>query len=411
MTLEKAGGTGDIWGFLGGGGATANCNSSACLLPSVGTLTRANSLYNFDPNGTSYPNGQWCTAVNGGGTCYAGDAAHLMPVGQTLYAMWSCAAGYYYTSNACAAVGAGYYSPNYDLNRTQCQPGNYCVGTTAAYETPCPVPYTDSAAGATAIGQCRRACPLAPGAASMVAGGWEYQNGTNTCEIETCLPEYDLEDNKCVTQGCAPGEWLDNGVCTTCAENHYCEDSVEIACPHDYPRADIGNDSIDGCYTTCDPIQGATFQIGRKYYNPSRSTCAATQCGPEYNLVSGLCVLVKCPVGRWAVSSICEAVGIDYYSPVDDMNRYACAANKKSGGDGSWAAASTDCVDYKTLKVNDGTTTKSVMVRATALPMTTPALNIKDASGHYYGNLSSTPPASGQSLRIGAYHVFDAVVQ
>ncbi|MCL1892506.1 MAG: hypothetical protein FWF97_04460 [Alphaproteobacteria bacterium] len=433
-TLNKNGGTGTLLGVVGGGGVTLNCDNQMCDLPALTPLTRANSVFNYSSDGTNYPNGRWCTQADGGGTCYTGGQSHSFTGISTitLYAMWSCAGGYYNnTATTCGAVGSGYFSPNYANNRTQCQAGYYCSGTTAAVQQPCPGAFPDSAAGSTSSMMCRRPCPELPGVDTMVPGGFEYQGLPSTCEAASCIANWTLEDGVCIPPdaSCPPGYYFDS-YCKDCPPGSYCvgEEEPAVPCPQEFPSSEVRNPSIDECFSPCVPsnYNAVLMMTGREYYDDNLSTCCALVCMNGYSLDNCRCGVSQCPagqflndqvcdtcgVGRWyngTPGSGCTPVGSEYYSPVNDARKYECPSNTLSGGDGTYAASISDCTVFKTLKVDDGNDLVQVIMRTAKI--TTPSLHVYDGSKLYYGNLSLSAPASGQALKINngttVYYVQD----
>jgi hypothetical protein len=137
---------------------------SACTLPSAAVLTGrtgANSttysIYGSDGtsrNSSSAGYGRWCTGYNGTGTCYKGNVADgTFTASTTLYADFSCPAGYYKTaasSTECTAVGNGYWSPSYSTaNNT------YRWGCPSGYANTHTYYYTNSAGTtASAVNAC-----------------------------------------------------------------------------------------------------------------------------------------------------------------------------------------------------------------------------------------------------------------
>jgi len=433
-TLNKAGGTGTILGVGGGGNATMNCNNFSCGLPALTGMTRGNSVYNYDSGGTSYPVGRWCTAVDGGGTCYTAGQTHVFTNinSITLYAMWSCAGGYYAVGNTCVAVGSGYFSPNYATTRTQCQAGYFCAGTTASSQTPCPSSHPDSAVGNTSNMTCRRACSL-PGADQMVPGGWNYFGMPSTCEAASCIQDWTLDNGKCLppNNSCPPGYYFDS-YCKDCASGYYCEGDEDppVACPQKFPSSEARNPSIDNCFTPCIPgnYHAVLMMTGRDYYDNKLSSCVALICINGYSLDNGVCVPSSCPAGQFMNNNVCDTcgagkwyngtpgsgctpVGNEFYSPVNDARKYACPQDTLSGGDGIYAASITECTAFKMLKVDDGTDVTEVIMRTAKV--TSPSLHVYDGTNMYYGNLSLTATGGAKELKLksgnNTYYVSDNI--
>ncbi|MCL2748456.1 MAG: hypothetical protein FWE50_00045 [Alphaproteobacteria bacterium] len=441
LTLDKAGGSGNILNVIGTISATLLCNQDQCTLPALGVLSRAYSTYEYDTSGTNFPNGRWCTQPNGGGTCYTAGQTHTISSSGTLYAMWSCIGGYYTAggTTSCSLAGNGYYSPPYNPNRTICPAGTYCPNAAMSMPLDCPVSHPDSDPGNTSQMLCRRPCTSVPGILTDDGTGFDYFGIANTCVATSCDNDFNLVSGMCVPDpnACPAGYFYANSACVLCTPGHYCEGAAapEADCPNTHPWSIAGNPSEDTCYATCSLIDGATMMSGRDYYQ-EESSCVAMGCENNYILQDGVCYLSQCQVGMFLNTSllmpfcdtcgagqwydeivngnVCSPVGSNYYSPALDSRRYPCPANTKSAGDGSNAASITHCAAYKTLKVNDGTTVTSVMVRATALPPTTPALRIYDGTNLYYGNLSLTPAPSGKEIKMNdgtnIYYVKDSLL-
>ncbi|MCL2537994.1 MAG: hypothetical protein FWE52_00730 [Alphaproteobacteria bacterium] len=144
VTLSKTGGSGTISGGgvednTGTTNAILTCTNLGCTLPVVDALTRANSTVAANP--------YWCTARNGGGTCYeSGSTQEFTSQNTNLFLRWTCDNGYRFTTatadtcSACtnAPAGAQYTGPSagltndcpWECNTGYTQVGNTCVRNT-----------------------------------------------------------------------------------------------------------------------------------------------------------------------------------------------------------------------------------------------------------------------------------------
>ncbi|MDL2296246.1 hypothetical protein LJC18_05600, partial [Lachnospiraceae bacterium OttesenSCG-928-E19] len=433
VTLNKGGGTGTLLSVSGTTSATITCNDHKCNFPSVETLTRANSTYQYSTDGTYHQEGQWCTQPNGGGDCYTPEQIHEINTPTiTLYAMWNCRGGYYAsTPTSCTAAGAGYYSPKYSNERIECEPGYYCAGTTSATHLSCPIRYPKSDPRNISNMTCYRDCPEMPGALTIAEGGHEYQGLPSTCAATSCMDNWELVENACIplNASCPPGYYYD-GSCKDCPPGNYCVGDEEplVACPASHSMSDFRNPSQSTCYSPCLPGEhNAVLMSGRNYYDDAYSTCRATFCMNGFTLEDGICVRSQCPVGQFLNNDVCDTCGVgqwydaergdgctpvgsEYYSPTNDSRRYECPSGTLSGGDGNYAASMADCANFKTLMVYDGTNTIGFIMRTSQI--TTPALRVWDGDNIYYGNVS-TQSSGGKQLQItntnGTYYLRDNV--
>jgi hypothetical protein len=90
----------------------------------------------------------------------------------------------------------------------------------------------------------------------------------------------------------------------------------------------------------------------------------------------------------------CVPVGMGYYSPDGDLNRYACPENTVTCGRGTCAASVDDCVSYKTLHVGE------TEIKMPSRRYTTPSLVAQMPDGNlYYAQSSARDIAHGLKIR------------
>ncbi|MDR0967960.1 MAG: hypothetical protein LBL75_04030, partial [Rickettsiales bacterium] len=174
---------------------------------------------------------------------------------------WSltCAAGTYWDAdaNACTACPAGSYCDS-EISVNQ---DNYA--TSAGFEA-CPLGGT-SAEGSDAITDCYKTCTLTgltngtitTNGAGNTSTSYNaiYDTDTNTypaCLFTiSCNSGYTAQNNGTATPSCVQcgaGYYIENGVCTDCAERHYCPgDGTKQACPGGR-RADANATNDRQCY-------------------------------------------------------------------------------------------------------------------------------------------------------------------
>ena len=102
----------------------------------------------------------------------------------------------------------------------------------------------------------------------------------------------------------------------------------------------------------------------------------------------------------------CRPVGMGYYSPDGDLNRYACPENTATCGRGDCAAAASDCVPYRTLHIGS-----QIEIKMPARQYTEPSLVARMSDGvQYYAQSSSRNIEHGLKVRFNnqTYSIINA---
>ncbi len=127
--------------------------------------------------------------------------------------------------------------------------------------------------------------------------------------------------------------------------------------------------------------------------------------------------LVSCDAGFWApVRSYahagyflgCQPVGVGYYSPDGDLNRYPCPDGTMTVGFGNGAAAASSCMPYRKLHAGDKT------LQLSAQQYTTPALAVQMPDGaRYYGYMiaGGRGDAINMAMPAGVYSIINPLDQ
>lgn len=184
----------------------------------------------------------------------------------------------------------------------------------------------------------------------------------------------------------------------------------------------------------------------RYSYNPNRQSCyGAAACLPQmatHGVVENPCYYEKsvdgyglytneskegcvgssriltCDAGYWAPSRYsptsgrmlaCQPVGMDYWSPDGDLDRYPCAAGTITCGWGDCAAAATDCRPYVSLVTDTDTRIKLRSTRDTQ-----PALRLVMPDGQsYWGQMAADAfsNAIGVGVNNETWHVVNPLDQ
>ena len=301
-------------------------------------------------------------------------------------------------SSTCTDVGVGYYSTGETVNFGS-------TGTRTACTAPANASTTCSGTQNTNPWACNAGYYSANGTSCVDVGVGYYSpagdNGRYACTNKPANSQYSGSGgaiNSCPWE-CDAGYWNDNGTCTICPAGYACTNGVKTNCanvtgPNDrltysdtegasactecpavtgalasrvssylgwWNSENIHNGAY-GCYATfMDSDDDADFSTLCYYsttdgaYGGAHSTCqtyrnniAACAAGkyktiestPEYQSrtdTSAVCNGVDCMKGR-----VCTDVGTGYYSPVGDLNRYACT-NKPANSSYSASGTSSSC--------------------------------------------------------------------
>ncbi|MCL2538038.1 MAG: hypothetical protein FWE52_00980 [Alphaproteobacteria bacterium] len=263
ITLNKAGGSGAITGTgvtAGNTGlidATLTCSGTSCTLPTVSGLTRADSTLGAQP--------YWCTAANGGGTCYNGGSAQTFASNTTLHLKWVCDSGFEASGNTCVvpcnasatcpAGWSGTFNECTDnTNKTgctrSCTPNNSVPNATA---TSCPAG-TQAFATPTV---CSTSCVATACDAGFDLVGGACVNNTPTCS----------------TTAACPAGW--NGTFNQCDDDIYKTGCTRPCTP---------NNPVSNAATTSCPVGVQIFELP----DVCSTTCIATSCTTG-TLTAGFC--------------------------------------------------------------------------------------------------------------------------
>ncbi len=264
----------------------------------------------------------------------------------------TCLGGYYRmiisgkpATDACVAVGYGYYSPNPDLDRTSCPAGQTtktqtgdsinacyacpagsvcepCEGDDCAGEQTCSSltngQYPNSDAGTTTVNKCYRNCAVATNAATMKGRDYYGADVPDTCAVATCKSGYHYDNGQCVEcpegsfcSGCSGPDCSSDCTGTNCGTDaKSCAAIGEGADKGKWPFSIKGAKSEKDCYQKCEtyPIDGGTavpvndkeFYANKcKYEGKSNNgndcdiidgACVETSCRSIYEMVNGTCV-------------------------------------------------------------------------------------------------------------------------
>ena len=154
----------------------------------------------------------------------------------------------------------------------------------------CPDSYPYSDAGADGAEDCYRKCSELAGSdeypTAVQMSGLDYNNGTNTCVIDTCESGYALSNN----------------TCSNCPAGKYCENGKPQSCPNAYPYSDAGADGAEDCYRKCEELAGSAeyptaVQMSGLDYNNGTNTCVIDTCESGYALSNNTCS--NCPAGKY----------------------------------------------------------------------------------------------------------------
>ncbi|MDR0967887.1 MAG: hypothetical protein LBL75_03650 [Rickettsiales bacterium] len=217
----------------------------------------------------------------------------------------SCEAGYNIIDGMCIQ---GCPSGQYLSGTTciECTADNYCLGGfTPQMECPTEFPFAD--AGSHGSDHCYSQCEMWPNATAM--SGYNFYDGTTTCAASACATDYTVVNSECeltcaigyysedetTCVPCLAGYWCpaDTPFEQDCKEGFYCPTGAgaQLGCPEDYPNSDMHSDAMTDCYAvgSCSLTTGATQMTGYNFYGGS-STCKATACQTDYDLIDGACV-------------------------------------------------------------------------------------------------------------------------
>ncbi len=259
--------------------------------------------------------------------------------------------------------------------------------------------------------------------------GYSVLDDSGLCKIQ-CNAGYYV-----ATAGgtCEPLNWVQYYIGANTVT--YGEVSRPIQCPDDgfIPSAwnNGGHSSISRCIKT---IYGLRFVMHNKYCSsPNYSTHGTgiapcywrcnqdNECGynaPDPNGNPMGCVggseLKTCDAGYYATivsngeglqNHPCVPVGMGYYSPDGDLNRYACPENTVTCGRGDCAASVSDCVPYKTLHIGE------IEIKMPSRQYTTPSLAAAHPDGNvYYAQSSARNIAHGLKVKYNnqTYSIINA---
>ena len=272
-----------------------------------------------------------------------------------------CGAGLYLNASVCTNVATGYYSPTNDNNRYAC-PGNRFTSGVAGVDAD---DQTDCLAGIDYYGATTST------AAFYVGIGFysPYRdNNWYSCTNKIANSDYTSAGggvNSC-SYACTTDYYYSGGVCYYVGVGYYSPyaDNNLYACSNKianstYTSSGGGSNSCAyDCAVDAYNSAGSCVYVGNGYYspdaNPNRYVCTNKPANSAYTSSgngSNNCSF-GCDAGYYYSGGTCAAVGVGYYSPALDNNRYACT----NGGSNSTYSSTGGATNSCTWSCNSGYT-------------------------------------------------------
>lgn len=298
-------------------------------------------------NAQCYKTGLTYTATHGAGTqrCFykTGEGYNDRCDTQVIT---SCHVGYYHVSGAdCNEVGTSYYSPAGDMTREQCPNSGTTATTTSGSIQDC---FKSGLSYTATNGSGTQRC--------------FYSSGTGAAAV------YARSCDTQVINKCSAGYWLDIVTttldCSPVGQNWFSPSDVitRTACPDSGRTISTTSTSGAQCYLSVEYAATHGAGLQRCFYS------MATGTGGNYDANCDNILITSCHAGYYRLNTSavdCIVVGLNNYSPVDDLERYSCP----SGGETTTTTSSANTQCFKTgvtCTITNGTGTQTCFYTGTA---------------------------------------------